>query len=423
MPALAARGPVPPLIAQFDEGYGLLVGTVASTKQVPNKQSPEYPWTELRFRVLEVLAAPVTPGDWPLKVGGTFAFVDSCGYGGTVEDWLDEQGRRNSGVPPAGTTFLLSVKKGDAGGWQHVHGAGAARPILKLADHERALVSEVHVVAKLAGEARVARCRELAVDVRAREALRVEAIRYLADRCSHAYPPRDPAEEAAREAERKSTAATLRAAWRDPGLPASPDLVWAVDSALLKVDFHAFRTSPERRDVWVVHLFRPMQGATLDDAVAELSRRGLSVLAEIAQGEPGPVGQVVMKQLADPAWPLLFRHQIASVLLQMMDATPIPDPVWQAAWADFMFTSLPKADAFESRVLLAAISYRIGAMERNHPKHLLPVSPELLKLLRDKHDDLALRAGQGDHNGQYKTALGECEVLLKWIDKNAPKAP
>lgn len=415
--AWAARGSVPPLVAQFDDGYGLVVGTITATQQIPHKEYPEVTLTNLTFKVVEVVAAPTAPRDWPLKVGTSFSFLDSCGYGGTVEHWLNAEGVLSSGDPPIGATFLLSVRRKDDGTYEHCHGAGAARPLQSLDDGERADLASVRDLATLRDDRRVTRCRELALDADARLRLRSEAIRHLQDRCFHAHPPRNDAEKDARETERKATAATLRKAWHDPALP--PALTGAVDRALLEADYRAFHASVERREVWTTYLFRPLQAGPRYDALVELRQRPLTLLTDLARTDPAPVGAVLMKQLADPAWPLEFRYQIASSLAWLDDQSTSPDAEWEAAWRRFMASVLPTAEGWESRLLLSAVEWRIGASENRQPKRPIVVSSDLVGLLRVKKDHLLLKKAQGDADSQYELALQNCEKLLGWIDDKA----
>jgi len=412
--AWAARGSVPPLIQQFDEGYGLVVGTITATQKFAHQDYPEVTLTKLTFKVVEVVAAPITRRAWPLKVGGTFAFADSCGYGGTVENWLNADGVLSSGDPPTGATFLLSIRQADDGSFEHCHGAGAARPLQALADDERADVASVRELAMLRDDRRVTRCRELALEAGARLRLRTEAIRHLQYRCFHAYPPRDDAERDAREAERKATAATLRKAWHDPALP--PSLVGAVDRALLQADYRDFHGSAERRDGWIAYLFRPVQAGPRNEALAELRQRPLTLLTDLAKTDPAPVGNVLMKQLADPRWPLEFRIQIASTLAWLDDNGKDTNAVWEAAWRKFIAGTLPDAEGWESRLLLSAIEWRIGASENQQPKRPIAASSDLLDLLRAKKTQLGLKRAQGDADSQYGLAMQTCEKLLAWID-------
>lgn len=77
---------------------------------------------------------------------------------------------------------------------------------------------------------------------------------------------------------------------------------------------------------------------------------------------------------------------------------------------------LPAAEGWESRLLLSAIEWRIGASENQQPKRPLAVSTNLVQLLRDKNDHLTLKAAQGDADSQYGLARETCESLLKWVD-------
>lgn len=425
---LLALGPqfVPPLLTQFDERHGIVIGTLERTKPVPHKDDPSVILAELYFKVDEVIAPATSDPAWPLKAGDSFMVLGSIGSWGVIESWYNQNSELEGGdSPPAGAKFLLSVRRNaERSGYEHAEGAGAARPLLKLSDADRQHIAGIRELALLTGDRRVARCRELTLAANARAPIRLEAIRHLKERCFHAYLPRDEAEKAARESERKETAATFRRAWNDPALRQTLDLFTALDHGLWAADWQRFRGSDERRQVWLEFVFRPVQLGTPAEVEAELRKRPLSRLWELAEPNPAPVADVLVKQLAEEHWPIEFRMQIADSLASVDDRAKSPDPMWEKSWRSFMAEVLPTADGWQSRQLLSSIEWRLGAAERQKPQRPIGATADLVELLKAKRESLMLKAAaegldrqSRDIHYEYRMALQKCAALIEWVEE------
>lgn len=407
----AQRVEVPPLLQQFDTGHGLALATLTEIDPAPQPDNR----TRLVFRIDEVVAKPLVDGPW-VQDRSPLTLHANVGFNTTFERWQPARGEDPlGGQPPVGTRYLLSVRWDKAKEtFEHATGAGAAEHLAELPQERRALIGEVRELAATQGPARAKRCRELVVDGNARLALRLEAIRHLRDRGTHAQPPANDVEAGDREAERKAAAESLRQVWLSAELVQSPELIRAVDRALLRIDSGAFDRSAERRDVWIAHIFRPMiEPGPRREQFNELTQRPMPILMTIGTIDPPPVTEVLMKQLADPRWPLDFRMNIASCLAQIDDWVKVRDPRWEEAWRAFVNNALPTAEAHHSTLLLTTIGRRLGADPNARPKRPLAITNELVDLLNAKRNALATL--QEQEPDRYGPPLQKCEALIAWI--------
>jgi hypothetical protein len=82
----AARMGPDPLLAQMEQGYGVVAAIVEKATLVPPRK--DYPTCfDVRFKVHAVLAQPVTGGARPAKVGSRLELRVCVGYGCIVEMW------------------------------------------------------------------------------------------------------------------------------------------------------------------------------------------------------------------------------------------------------------------------------------------------------------------------------------------------
>jgi hypothetical protein len=415
---------VDPLLKRFDDGFGLVVAeTLNVTDDTPD--DPNDNAVLVTFRTREIIAAPtVVRADvpWAFKPDQTFAARMSLGVSGTISSWYDPGDRGEPvmrfGPPAAGARFVLSVRPVPQrpNGADHADGPGAAEPLLRLPEDRRQMFAMARQLASLPEEERLRRCRSIVTDRKANDALRREAVRYLAVRCIRPEGVEAPDLTERREAERTEAAAAMWAAWNDPLTTWSDDSIAAIEAGLRLVDGNRFDDSDDRRATLLNHVLAPPPEGKPEQVKALLSRRPVLSLAAAAGSNPSQLGWPLVRALGDERWPVSYRVALADVLLRIREYTVGPEPGWVLAVEKFVTRVADRADPDEVRLVTQLLSFWIGSEEGNPPRRPIKVTGGMSAAMRNAERSIAVEATRRPDDLYIRRTVNELRRLVRFAE-------
>jgi hypothetical protein len=328
----------------MEQGYGVVAAIVEKATLVPPRK--DYPTCfDVRFKVHAVLAQPVTGGALPAKVGNTLELRVSVGYGCLVETWGGAIFAKDEGGPLAvGKKYLLTVKfNKKTGEYEHAYGTGAARLVKDFIPRSEIFFAKIHALAKLPLSQRLKQCRELVSESKADQDLRSQAVWWMRERVWRGGD----------EQERKETAKSLLVAWNKPTGTNSIDFLDELDYAL-RIVSHSFKTSEQRENVWLAHIFAPFPVGPAEEFSLVAHKRGEVAhykLNDFGRSHPKKIGDRLMKELAKADWPLELSFRVAGCLQTIYEQEKEASPAWEQALQSYYPRAIASAGPWELRCL------------------------------------------------------------------------
>jgi hypothetical protein len=404
----AARIPPAPLLAQMEQGYGVIAAIVEKATLVPPRK--DYPTCfDVRFKVHALLAQPVTGDALPAKVGSTLELRVSVGYGCLVEMWGGGKFAKDEGRPLAvGKKFLLTVKYDKkTGEYEHAYGTGVAKLVADFTLQSKTFFGKIHALAKLPLAQRLKQCRELVSDSKADPDLRSQALWWVRDRVWLG----------AKEEERKETAKALLLAWNQPTGTNSIDFLDQLDYAL-RIVSRSFERSEERENVWLAHIFAPFPVGPAEEFSLVAHKRGEAAhwkLRDFRKSHPKKIANRLMKELAKADWPLELSFCVAGCLQTIYEEEKEPNPAWERALQSYYPRAIGSADPWELRCLAMNL---MKYPDRDRSRMFRSFQPgpatehslqQALKRMQRQARDLADREAQ--------VAIRDLEKLLQQLNR------
>ncbi|GEM_PF-3953953 len=396
-----------PMVQQFEESYGIIASEVIEAKHVEVDPAKTYPDDyDVTFRVVRVVADPIHGEAFALKPGGTFVVRVSVGYACALESWgeTDKAELTHPGGPlAAGAKYYVTVKHAHGNGTYELTQGASVLETLKAFDEEHEKdIGVIRGLALMTAGDRVQACYKILLDKATSEFLRNAA---LVETREQARKPE------ADETRKKATTEVYWKLWRENAAAWDDHSLALLASSMHVVIGKEFMESPEYRERWFERMFAPLdklKGAELQKECIHRNNTAGFAIRGAGEVTPIPVGERLMKEMADTSWPMDIRVDLANYLLWMHDHVETPVPQWEPFLQEMLPKLIDDSESWPLRLLADGLRISAAASDTDRgKKRTFAPGPGILAALQRAHQREVEASRKDPEHRAAVVAIGE----------------